>query len=196
MRIGVKGKNDNFTHHIEVFDDKHEVEFCFDCLRPLNVEQNDEKTFFYIEDKYVEKFKQYRGKVLFHISARMRQNQMSFEKLKKIFNKLNQEIFITADPKDWKMAKNLENDKVKFIKTNNFLEWAGVIKNAKLFITLEGGAMHLAPALGVKTIALFGGSNVNKWYPWGYKDLVLQDKSKIAENIDEDLIIEKIKENC
>ena len=195
MRIGVKGKNDNFTHHIEVLPDKHEVEFCFDCLKPLDVEYNEEKTFFYIEDEYIEKFKEYNGKILFHISSRMKKNQISFEKLKRIFKKFNKQIFITADPKDWQMAKNLENEKIKFIKTNNFLELAGIIKNSKLFITLEGGTMHLAPALGIKTIALFGISDINKWYPWGYKNLVIQDKSKIAENIDENLIIEKIKEH-
>ena len=197
MRIGVKSNNgkDNFTHHVISKPDSHEVEFCFDCLKPLDVEYKGEKTFFYIEDEYVEKFKRYEGEVLFHISARMKPNQMSFEKLKKIFNKLNMKIFITADPKDWEMAKNLENENVKFIKTNNFLEWAGVIKNARFFITLEGGAMHLAPALGVKTMALFGKSDINRWHPWGYKDLVLQDKSRIAENINNNLIVEKIKEN-
>ena len=197
MRIGIKDKKnrDNFTHHIEVLPNKHEVEFCIDCLKPLGVEYNCENTYFYIEDKYVEKFKDYNGIILFHISARMKPNQISFTKLKRIFTKLKQEIFITADPKDWDMARSLENEKIKFIKTNNFLEWAGVIKNSKLFVTLEGGAMHIAPAIGVKTIALFGKSNSNRWCPWGYKDLVLQDTSKIAENIDEELIINKIKEN-
>ncbi len=43
--------------------------------------------------------------------------------------------------------------------------------------------MHLGPAVGIKTIALFGQSKINRWYPWGYKDLSLQDKSKQAENI-------------
>jgi hypothetical protein len=36
---------------------------------------------------------------------------------------------------------------------------------------------------------------MDKWYPWGYKNLVIQDKSKIAENIEPELIIDKIKEN-
>jgi len=125
----------------------------------------------------------------------MKKNQMSFEKLKRIFKKLNKQILITADPKDWQMAKNLESEKIKLIKTNNFLELASIIKNSKLFITLEGGTMHLAPALGIKTIALFSISDINKWYPWVYKNLVLQDKSKIAENIDEDLIIKKLEED-
>ena len=194
MRIGVKGKNDNFTHHIEVFDDKHEVEFCFDCLKPLNVKYNEENTFFSIEDEYVEKFREYKGKILFHISSRLKENKISKEKFKRIFDKLENVIF-TAEPSDFENAKWLEqNSNAKWIKTNSLLDLAGVIKNSKLFISLDGGALHLGPALGIKTIALLGKTNKNKWYPWGYKDFVLQDESKIAENIDDELIIEKIKE--
>ena len=195
MRIGVKGKNDNFTHHIEVLPNRHEVEFCFDCLKPLDVEYNGEKTFFYLEDEYVEKFRELKGKILFHISSRVKENKISKEKFKRIFDRLDNVIF-TAAPEDFENAKWLEeNTNAKWIKTNSLLDLAGVIKNSKLFISLDGGALHIGPALGVKTIALFGKTNKNKWYPWGYKDLVLQDKTKIAENIDEELIIEKIKEN-
>ncbi len=197
-RIGVKNtKNrDNFNIHIPVIADKHEVEFCFDCLKPLDVEYNGEKTYFYISDEYIKKFQIYNGSTIFHISARMKPNQMSYEKLKQILLKLNKPILLTADPKDWNMAKELEKStKATFIKTKSFLDWAGVIKNSKLFITLEGGAMHIAPALGIKTIALFGCSNINKWYPWGFKHLTVQDESKMAKNIKNSLIIEKIKEN-
>ena len=195
MRIGVKGKNDKFTHHIEVSDNKHEVEFCFDCLKPLNVKYDGEKTFFYVEDEYEEKFREYKGKILFHISSRVKENKISKEKFKRIFDKLENVIF-TAEPNDFENAIWLEqNSNAKWIKTNSLFDLAGVIKNSKLFVSLDGGALHLGPAIKVKTLALIGKTNMDKWYPWGYKNLVLQDESKIAENIDEKLIIEKIKEN-
>lgn len=69
---------------------------------------------------------------------------------------------------------------------------AGIIKNTKLVVTLDGGVMHVAPALGIKTMAICGQTNVDKWHPWGYKELVIQDKSKIARNIDDKLILETI----
>jgi len=197
-KIGVKNPNgkDNFNIHIPIKQDKHEVEFCFDCLKPLGVEHDKEKTYFYIEDKYIQKFSKYHGSILFHISARMKPNQVSYKKLKQILLKLNLNLILTADPKDWRMAEKLEKQtKAILIKTNSFFEWAGVIKNAKFFITVEGGAMHIAPALGIKTMALFGCSEINKWHPWGYKHLVLQDKSHIAENIDNQIIINKILKN-
>ncbi|MEO1927104.1 MAG: glycosyltransferase family 9 protein [Nautiliaceae bacterium] len=197
IKIGVKDKKnrDKFTHHIE-FRNNHEVEFCFDCLKPLDVEYNGEKTRFFIPGDMKKKYKDFKDIVVFHISARMKNNQMSFEKLKDIFTKLDKEIYITAEPKDFETAKRLEKEtKVIFKKTDFFLDLGAFISRAKLFVTLEGGAMHLAPAIGVKTIALFGVSDINRWHPWGYKDLVLQDKSKIAENIDNDLIVKHIKNN-
>ena len=133
--------------------------------------------------------------ILFHISSRIQKNKISTKKFKQIFDKLENIVF-TAEPIDFENAKWLENNtNAKWIKTNSLLDLAGVIKNSKLFISLDGGAMHMAPALGVKTIALSGKTNMDKWYPWGYKDLVLQDKSKIAENIDNEIIVNKIKEN-
>jgi len=62
----------------------------------------------------------------------------------------------------------------------------------KLFVTLDGGAMHVAPALGVKTISISGKTNMDKWYPWGYKDLVIQDNSKFANNIGSHIVFNKI----
>ncbi len=197
IKIGVKDKKnrDKFTHHIE-FRNNHEVEFCFDCLKVLDVKYNGEKTRFFIPGDMKKKYEDFKDIVVFHISARMKNNQMSFEKLKDIFTKLDKKIYITAEPKDFETAKRLEKEtKVIFKKTDSFLDLGAFISRAKLFVTLEGGAMHLAPAIGIKTIALFGVSDINRWHPWGYKDLVLQDKTKIAENIDNELIVKHINNN-
>jgi len=195
MRIGVRGKGDNFTHHIEVRKN-HEVEFCFDCLKPLDVEYNGEKTFFWINEADSKKYVEFKDYILFHISSRVKENKISKEKFKKIFDDLDKNIIISAEPSDIENALWLEkNTNAKFIKTKSLYDLACLIKNVKLFVSLDGGALHIGPALGVKTIGLYGKTNITRWYPWGYKDLALQDKSKIAENIDNRLIIEKIKEN-
>lgn len=196
-KVGVKDirRRDKFNIHIPVNSNDHEVEFCFNCLKPFGVIYNNEKTKFFIDKKETILFQKYTNIIVFHISARMKNNKMSLEKLKNIFLSLNEKIYITAEPKDFKMAIELETmTKVKFIKTNSFLNLGALIKYSKLFITLEGGTMHLGPAIGVETIALFGYSNINRWHPWGYKDLVIQNKNKIAENINNILIIKKIQD--
>jgi len=198
MRIGVKDKNnkDNFTHHITPQPKEHEVEFCYRCLEALEVKQNGEKPFFYVPDELKEKYKEYKDYVLFHISSRIKENRYPKEKFKEVIDNIDENIIISCEPDDIENAKWLENNtKAKYIPTKSLLDLCGVISNTKLFVTLDGGAMHIAPALGIKTIAISGKTNMDKWYPWGYKDLVIQDESRVAENIDNDLIVKKIKEN-
>jgi len=201
MRIGVrdsKGK-DHFTHHIDPPVNIHEVEFCFRCLEPLGVSYNGEKLFFYVEEEFVERYQSFDIGLLFHISARRPENRFSFKKWKALFSELKRlgySFYFTSSSNDWDMAERLQRETgANFIKTIDFLEFAGVIKSSRLFVTLEGGSMHLGPALGVKTIALFGSTSVERWHPWGYKDLVLQHPSKIAENIPNEEIIEHIKKH-
>jgi len=198
-KVGVKNPNgkDNFNLHIKTNANKHEVEFCFDCLGEFGVEYKGEKTFYFIDEKLKTKYQNYKDYLLFHISSRVKENRYSKEKFKNIIDSLNtNKILISAEPIDFKSAVWLENNtKAKFIKTTSLKDLAGVIANVKLFVTLDGGAMHLAPAVGTKTISISGKTNMSKWYPWGYKDLVIQDKSKIAENIEEKVIVKKIKEN-
>ncbi len=197
-RVGVKNPNgkDNFNIHIKTDNSIHEVDFCYDCLNEFGVKADKEKTFFYLEEKFRKKYNSFNDIVLFHISARMKKNQMSFRKLKKILKRLNFPIYLSAEPKDFEIASKLEQETgAIFIKTDSFLDLGDLISRSKLFVTLEGGAMHLAPALGIKTLALFGVSNISKWHPWGYEDLVLQDKNKVAENINENFVVKKIMEN-
>jgi len=196
MRIGVKGKNDNFTHHIIFNPNEHEVEFCYRCLEPLGVKQDNEKMFFYVPEEIKKKYENYKDYILFHISSRIKENRYSKEKFKIIIDRLDENILVTAEPSDFENAKWIsEHTKAKWIKTKSLLDLTGLISNIKLFVSLDGGALHLGPALNVKTITISGKTNMNKWYPWGYKNLVIQDKSKIAENINPELVVEKIKEN-
>ena len=41
-------------------------------------------------------------------------------------------------------------------------------------ITPDGGAMHLAAALGKPVVALFGDSPVTRWRPWGVACEIVQ----------------------
>jgi ADP-heptose:LPS heptosyltransferase len=41
-----------------------------------------------------------------------------------------------------------------------------VLRGAKLFVGNDSGPTHLAAALGVPTVVLFGSSDAEVWYPW------------------------------
>ena len=52
---------------------------------------------------------------------------------------------------------------------------AAIIARTKLFVGTDSGLLHLACAVGVPTISVFGSSNWRKWGPRGPKDIVLTD---------------------
>ncbi|MBM3508356.1 MAG: glycosyltransferase family 9 protein, partial [Alphaproteobacteria bacterium] len=48
---------------------------------------------------------------------------------------------------------------------------------ARLVICPDGGAMHLAAALGKPVVALFGDSPVARWRPWGVAHRIVRPES-------------------
>ncbi len=198
-KVGVKNPKgrDTFNLHVEVKNDEHEVEFCLNCLKEFGVKYNKENTFYYIDDQLVEKYKNYSEYILFHISSRIKENRYKKENFKEVIENLKiDNILVSAEPVDFDDAKWLEkNTKATFVKTSSLNDLGGLIKNVKLFVTLDGGAMHLAPALGTKTISISGKTDMNKWHPWGYKELIIQSKTKKADDIGIDVILQKIEEN-
>ncbi len=196
-KVGVKNPKgkDNFNMHTLVDNTKHEVEFCFDCLKEFGVIYDNENTFFHVPNEVSDKYKNFDEYILFHISSRKEANRYNIDKFKSIIDALAYDkILLTAEPIDFDNAKLLDNQtKAIFIQTSSLEDLSGLIKNIKLFITLDGGAMHVAPALHIKTISISGYTNMDKWYPWGYKNLIIQDESKIADNIEPNLIVTSIR---
>jgi heptosyltransferase-3 len=48
----------------------------------------------------------------------------------------------------------------------------------------DGGAMHIAAALGKPVVTVWGSTRQDRWRPWGVNHIVLQDSGGKAESID------------
>lgn len=59
----------------------------------------------------------------------------------------------------------------------------GALALSDLFIGADGGAMHLAAALGKPVIALFGDSAPSRWRPWGVPSEILQPPSRNVADV-------------
>ena len=59
----------------------------------------------------------------------------------------------------------------------------GALAECDHVICADGGAMHLAAALGKPIVALFGKSDVQRWRPWGVPHEVLQAPSQEVNDI-------------
>lgn len=74
-------------------------------------------------------------------------------------------------------------------------ELAGVLQRARLLVSNDSGPVHLAAAVGTKTVVLFGTSEPaagpGRWGPWGPGHTVISKPSMDAISVDE--VLEAIK---
>jgi ADP-heptose:LPS heptosyltransferase len=54
-------------------------------------------------------------------------------------------------------------------------ELAELIRGARIYIGNDSGPMHLAAAVGVPTVAVWGSSDSRRWRPWGVAHRVVQN---------------------
>ncbi|HVC10079.1 MAG TPA: glycosyltransferase family 9 protein, partial [Burkholderiales bacterium] len=62
-------------------------------------------------------------------------------------------------------------------------ELIGALAACDAVVCADGGAMHLAAALGKPIVALFGDSPAERWRPWGVPHKVLQPASRNVADI-------------
>ncbi len=58
-----------------------------------------------------------------------------------------------------------------------------VLRECRTLITPDGGAMHLAAAMGLRVVAMFGQSEPSRWRPWTPRARVLQSTSRTIQDI-------------
>lgn len=91
----------------------------------------------------------------------------------KLIERYNAQLIIFEGPKEKKLAgeiAKLINKKVSIAKDINLKQLGDLIKKCKVFITNDAGPMHIAAAVGTKTIALFGQGEPEIWFPYEEKN--------------------------
>lgn len=72
---------------------------------------------------------------------------------------------------------------VKAVRTTTLPELARGLAACDAFVGADGGAMHVAAALGKPVVALFGDSDATLWRPWGVPHRVLQPASRDVADV-------------
>jgi len=86
-----------------------------------------------------------------------------------IKGKLGAEIILTAGPNDGEVISEVLNHSyshIKVLKALPLRQLAAVISHCSVFVTNDAGPMHIAAALGIPTIGLFGPGEENIWFPY------------------------------
>ncbi len=67
--------------------------------------------------------------------------------------------------------------------TRELKDLAAALSLADHVICSDGGAMHIAAALGKPILCFFGDSDARRWHPWGVPYRLLQPDSRDAADI-------------
>ncbi|MBI3370380.1 MAG: glycosyltransferase family 9 protein [Betaproteobacteria bacterium] len=73
--------------------------------------------------------------------------------------------------------------------TTELRDLIGALSVCDAVICPDGGAMHLAAALGRPIVALFGDSPPERWRPWGVRHTVIQTPSRNVSDIAVDAVV-------
>jgi ADP-heptose:LPS heptosyltransferase len=136
-----------------------------------------------------------------HISARRVRQQFPVEKwillirqMYKLNPKLHFYIFWSpgdidnpehpGDDEKARLLKNgLKNIPIQFMPTPTLVLLIKTMKACGSMLMADGGAMHIAAALNIPIVALFGDSNPKRWHPWGVSYKILSTHSQDVKDI-------------
>ena len=125
-----------------------------------------------------------------HISARRPAQRWPLERYAELVRALQKDSRVMLlwapgskeDPRhpgdDEAAARLASETKALAVPTLNLRTLISALSRAERVICPDGGAMHLAAALGKPVVALFGDSPVERWRPWGVPHRIVQPDSR------------------
>lgn len=90
------------------------------------------------------------------------------------------------DDKAVDLARRLAGLPFAAVPTHELHELIAGLSLCDQVICSDGGAMHIAAALGKPIVCFFGNSNAERWHPWGVSHRVLQPASQNVTDISVD----------
>ncbi|RKY33038.1 MAG: lipopolysaccharide heptosyltransferase II [Candidatus Omnitrophota bacterium] len=180
--------------HTKQRGEKHELDYNFDLLDHLGIKAEEKELHMPIKDaseKWAENFLKEEGipqnqKLLtIHPGAscpsKIWPPERFAEAADKLIDKYNFKTLIIAGPKDLpiaeKVAKNMRHQAVNLAGKISVSQLASILKRSSLFISNDSGPVHIASALGIPVISIFGrnqrGLSSVRWGPIGEKARIL-----------------------
>ena len=142
-----------------------------------------------------------RSRVHLHISARRKLQKLSIEYLERLLKELltskNIEVAVTWAPGDFAekghpgddaLAQNLMKamkgyENVFFLRSRTLEDLIEVLGACDASVCPDGGTMHIAAALGLPTLGLFGDVDPEKWRPWSPRSMFLKSVTNNVNDI-------------
>lgn len=189
VRMGLDGRPRSrlYTHRIKDNSrPKTAIEFYYQFLRALDIEPTSTKTeIFLTEDELREAriYLQWQGIDVTHPivglhpgaswPAKVWPPDRFSDLADRIVAKLGVQVLITQGPKDQEIVAEVSRKCVGNVKMLDILplrQLAAVLSHVNVYVANDSGPMHIAVAVGTKTIGIFGPGEENIWFPYSHAD--------------------------
>ena len=185
IRIGkeVKGRGKLYTHRI--VDDgspKTAIEYHFQYVKPLGVEGSHGKTEIVLTDDEKREAVNYlkwqdidldKPIVGLHPGATWPAKMWQWENFSSLADriraKLGAQIILTQGPGDAELVDMISKRAVgnlMILPLMQLRQLAAIISQFNVYVANDNGTMHIGPAVGTKTIGIFGPGEENIWFPY------------------------------
>lgn len=191
-RIGfaTEGRGILLTDPVPYRHDQHEVENFLDCLRVIGAQVSSKRLELWPSPEAEGKVHTLLAqagwrledlKIIIHITASLPAKQWPIERFAEVMKVLrkryNARFIYTGANRDRAAYEELERlgpfGGLNLCGVTDIRENISVYRAADLYFGVDSGPMHIAAAVGVPVVALFGPTNEIKWGPWGNGHIVL-----------------------
>ena len=77
-----------------------------------------------------------------------------------------------------RIADELKDARLSICTEADLMQIADIMALHSDYIGADGGLLHIAAGLQMRTIGLFNAQNINAWHPWSKRQICLQTLSK------------------
>ena len=184
----------NLLRNLKIpIEEIHDVQQNLNLLKPLGIDVPDLKDIklelelstkdLEFSNKYIKENKIIGEIVGIHPgssgSESMISKRWSIEKFSELAIRLTKKGFIVLiflGPNEIELEKSIKkSDKIKIIKDLSMRSSASLISKCDYFISNDSGLMHIATALDIPTLAIFGPTDPKRTGPWG-RSLIITPK--------------------
>lgn len=147
--------------------------------------------------------------IAFHISSRKPENRWPVSKFIglgiRVQTELDTDILLLWSPgsrdnvfhpgddeKAEEILKSVHPRPIDY-KTTRLCELVAALSLVDLVVCGDGGAMHIAAGLGKPVVAIWGSTDRTRWYPWRTDHVIVGKDTRVAEDVDEQSVLEGIK---
>ncbi len=185
-RIGfaTEGRTFLLTDPVPYRQDQHEVQNFLDCLRVLDIPVQSDSLELWPSAEYDAKVRELFStagwnkeglKIIIHAAASLHAKQWPLDRFAAVMNVMKEQygahFIYTGASTDTALYREIERlgpfNGINLCGTMGLHANLSVYRAAHLFFGVDSGPMHMAAAVGVPAVALFGPTDERKWGPWG-----------------------------